>query len=146
MNIKSFYQIRIYLHSLLVILLLAVFTVGCSDDENKDSGDEPTQEPVFTAFSPEKGKAGDLITITGSYFGTDPSRITVLINNTISAISHIDDNTIEVTVPEDCGSGKVHVGLRRGQSGTLQLFEKIFENLFSYTISANVSTFAGARD
>lgn len=143
MNIKSFYQIRIYLHSLLAILLLAVFTVGCSDDENKDSGDEPTQEPVFTAFSPEKGKAGDLITITGSYFGTDPSRITVLINNTISAISYIDDNTIEVTVPEDCGSGKVHVGLRRGQSGTLQLFEKIFENLFSYTISANVSTFAG---
>lgn len=144
MNMKYLDQVRMNLPSLFTImLLLIVFTVGCSDDENKASGDEPIQEPVFTAYSPEKGKAGDLITITGNYLGTDPSKITVLINNTISVISRISDDAIEVTVPEDCGSGKVHIGLRRGQGETVQLFEKIFENTFSYIISANVSTFAG---
>lgn len=139
---KSFYPTKSYLHHLLA-LLLTVFAISCSDDGKDATNDESTQEPVFSDFSPQKGQAGDLITITGDHFGIDPSKITVLINNTLSTISRLDDNTIEVIVPEDCGSGKIHVGVRRGLGAAMQLFENIFENPFSYAVISNVSTFAG---
>lgn len=65
------------------LLCCVLLGSGCSDDKTGGKTDgEPTQAPVFTAFSPERGQAGDVITITGSYFGTDASRITVLINST----------------------------------------------------------------
>ena len=127
------------------LLCCVLLGSGCSDDKTGGKTDgEPTQAPVFTAFSPERGQAGDVITITGSYFGTDASRITVLINSTPAKITGVTDTAISAVVPDECGSGEICIGLRRSSGGgNLQLYEKTFETLFTYTVESNVSTFAG---
>ena len=127
------------------LLCCVLLGPGCSDDKTGGKTDgEPTQAPVFTAFSPERGQAGDVITITGSYFGTDASRITVLINSTPAKITGVTDTAISAVVPDECGSGEIRIGLRRSSGGgNLQLYEKTFETLFTYTVESNVSTFAG---
>lgn len=129
-----------------LLLLCGVFlAAACSDDNTGGTeGGEPTQAPVFTAFSPERGKAGDVITVTGEHFGTDASRITVLINSTPARISGITDTAVSAVVPEECGSGEVRIGVRRNNGeGNMNLYEKTFETLFTYTVESNVSTFAG---
>ena len=55
--------------ALLCGILLAA---GCSDDPSDSSDGTPSQAPVFEAFSPERGKAGDVITSPGAHFGADP--------------------------------------------------------------------------
>ena len=100
-----------YLHSALLCGIL--LAAGCSDDRSDSSDGIYSQAPVFEAFSPERGKAGDVITITGEYFGSDPSAITVLINSTPAAILSVTDSAIAALVPEECGSGAIRIGLRR---------------------------------
>lgn len=100
------------------LLCCVLLGPGCSDDKTGGKTDgEPTQAPVFTAFSPERGQAGDVITITGSYFGTDASRITVLINSTPAKITGVTDTAISAVVPDECGSGEIRIGLRRSSGG-----------------------------
>ena len=127
--------------ALLCGILLAA---GCSNDRSDSSDGIYSQAPVFEAFSPERGKAGDVITITGEYFGSDPSAITILINSTPAAILSVTDSAIAALVPEECGSGAIRIGLRRNsETGNPTLYEKTFETLFIYTVESSVSTFAG---
>lgn len=135
---ESFF--KFYRLSLLCSLLLAA---ACSGDVVADPDGEPSEAPVFISFAPEQAKAGDVLTITGEHFGTDPSRITVLINSTPVQIVSVADDAISVIVPEDCGSGEIRVGIRRNPDGTARLYETTFETLFTYTVESNVSTFAG---
>ena len=121
-----------------------MLSAACSHEETVGTETaEPSEAPVFVSFEPGQAKAGDVLTITGAYFGTDPSRITVLINSTPVQIVSVSDNAISVIVPEECGSGEVRIGIRRGTEGELKLYETTFETLFTYTVESNVSTFAG---
>ena len=128
----------------IILSCCALLSAACSHEETVGTETaEPSEAPVFVSFEPGQAKAGDVLTITGAYFGTDPSRITVLINSTPVQIVSVSDNAISVIVPEECGSGEVRIGIRRGTEGELKLYETTFETLFTYTVESNVSTFAG---
>lgn len=127
-----------------LLLLLAGFTASCSDDKTDDTGsDQPTAAPVFTSFSPERGKGGDLLTVTGEHFGSNASRITVLVNNTPAVLSAVSDTRIEAIVPEECGTGEIRIGVRRTVSGSENLFEHRFPTAFTYIRASGVTTYAG---
>lgn len=127
----------------LAMICTLALAAACTEDETAAPDGEPSEPPVFISFSPVQAKAGDEITISGEYFGSDPSKITVLINSTPVQIASVTDNAITVIVPEDCGSGEIRVGIRRSTGGYGKLYETTFETLFTYTVESNVSTFAG---
>jgi hypothetical protein len=118
----------------IVGIFIVCFAVTC---RKKDNNDCPAC-PQITDFSPGHGKGGDLITINGSNFTTDPDglELKVSINDKDAVIKHKTDSQVQVTVPENCGSGTIKVYYDNelfGESATP----------FIYAV-ARVSTFAGA--
>lgn len=57
--------------------------------------------PAITSLSPDSGKADDIITISGTNFGNDPSKVEVRFNITVAKnIVSITDTQIKVKAPE----------------------------------------------
>lgn len=86
-------------HGLLLIIFLTTsfLITACGDKEETNA---PLSDPVILSISPETGKAGDIITITGNYFGSDKSRVKVQFNTTDATnIVTVADTKIEVEVP-----------------------------------------------
>jgi hypothetical protein len=115
-------------------IVIVCFAVTC---RKKDSNDCPVC-PQIADFYPSHGKGGDLITISGSNFTSNPDglELKVSFNGKIAVIKHKEDNQIQVTVPENCGSGKIKVYYDNELFG-----ESAID--FIYAI-ARVVTFAGA--
>jgi hypothetical protein len=114
-------------------IFIVCFTVTC---RKKDSDECPVC-PQINGFSPAHGKGGDLLIITGSNFTTDPDGLSlkVSINGHDAVIKHKEDTQVQVTVPENCGSGTIKVYYDNelyGESATP----------FIYAV-ARVTTFAG---
>ncbi|MDX2249400.1 MAG: IPT/TIG domain-containing protein [Bacteroidia bacterium] len=95
-------------------------------------------KPVITNFSPQIGRKGDVITLTGNHFGTDSTEITVMFNDKTANFAEAPTNTtLKVRVPSRAGSGSLSVTVSgyeaTGGAGT-----------FAYLLSGVVSTFAGS--
>lgn len=89
-----------FLRFVLVLLTLPFFTVSCGDTEaDLGEGVSRPAEPVITALSPESGLAGDVVTITGTGFGTDPSKVKVRFSTTEATVISVTDTKIEVEAP-----------------------------------------------
>jgi hypothetical protein len=81
----------------------------------------PSLKPNVATINPTEGTAGDLLTINGSNFGTDPSKGEVHLYTSsndvlITTIVAWDTNRIVVTIPEDAISGKVYVKINGATS------------------------------
>lgn len=68
--------------------------------------------PTVTQIAPELGKVGDILTITGTNFGTDPNKLIISIGTTkllASQVTEVSDTQIKVTVPDGFTDGPVIV-------------------------------------
>jgi transglutaminase-like putative cysteine protease len=75
--------------------------------------------PEIESISPTTGNAGDILTIRGSSFGDERGDGEVSIagrSPTSSAYLEWSDTRISLRIPEDAGSGLVHVTTRNGRS------------------------------
>lgn len=76
---------------------------------------------VISSLSPSSGIGGDIVTISGKNFGTDPSKITVLFGGTPSPLSaeivSVADDKITVKVPNGVPPG----GTTGGVTGSLSI-------------------------
>jgi hypothetical protein len=120
------------------IVVVGIFIISFFVTCRKKDNDECPVCPQITDFSPDHGKGGDLITINGSNFTSNPDglELKVSINGKDAVIKHKEDTHVQVAVPENCGTGKIKVYYDSelyGESATP----------FIYAI-ARVTTFAGA--
>ena len=98
--------------SLLFFITTSFLSISCGDKGN--GGDEqvtPTPVvPTITAMSPESGKPGTVLTITGSRFGTDKSKVKVRFNTTdaVNVVS-VTDTEIKAEVPTGFSDQTVQV-------------------------------------
>ena len=73
--------------------------------------------PVVDAITPTAGKAGEVMIITGRWFGRERGEVRIAgISPTSSDYSEWNDTRISVTIPEEAGSGLVHVVTPNGAS------------------------------
>jgi hypothetical protein len=56
--------------------------------------------PTYSAISTHRAKAGEVVTITGKNFGTDTSKVKVLIGGAEAKITSISDTKIQFKVPD----------------------------------------------
>jgi hypothetical protein len=89
-----FFPFQILLFISITFSLLLGSCVGKVEEEI------PPTAPTISSISPEYGKPGDIITISGDHFGTDKSKVKVKFNTTDAVnIVTIADTKIEVVVP-----------------------------------------------
>src|SRR5690606_15961663 len=67
------------------------------------------QIPTIIKFSPESGKAGDVITIEGVNFSAAVSGNVVKFNNTTAEVTEASATIIKAKVPAGATSGKITV-------------------------------------
>jgi len=73
--------------------------------------------PVVDAITPAAGKPGEVMIIAGRWFGRERGEVRIAgISPTSSDYSEWTDTRISVTIPEEAGSGLVHVVTSNGAS------------------------------
>jgi transglutaminase-like putative cysteine protease len=73
--------------------------------------------PVVDAITPTAGKPGEVMIITGRWFGRERGEVRIAgISPTSSDYSEWTDTRISVTIPDEAGSGLVHVVTANGSS------------------------------
>jgi hypothetical protein len=73
--------------------------------------------PVVDAITPTAGRAGEVMIITGRWFGRERGEVRIAgISPTSSDYSEWTDTRISVTIPDEAGSGLVHVVTANGSS------------------------------
>jgi hypothetical protein len=93
-----------------VVVLALVFVVLLS---SRLAG----RPPVVDAITPTAGKPGEVMIITGRWFGRERGEVRIAgISPTSSDYSEWSDTRISVTIPEEAGSGLVHVVTSNGAS------------------------------
>jgi IPT/TIG domain len=80
--------------------------------------------PMITDFSPKRGPAGTVVTITGNYFGTNVNHIRVMMGTQIVQASAVTPTMIRLTIPQGVASAPFSVATkRRGEARTKKSFE-----------------------
>jgi hypothetical protein len=74
-------------------------------------------ETAITGFSPESGRSGAAVTITGTNFGTTPSENVVKFNGVAATVTSATATELVATVPETATTGKITVTLN-GKTAT----------------------------
>lgn len=101
------------LRSVLIFLVLPFFIISCEDkrDDIKDRENfAAVSIPSITVITPESGMPGSVITITGTGFGTDKSKVGVKFNTTNATnIISVTDTQIEVQAPPGFSNQTVRV-------------------------------------
>lgn len=132
------------------ILALLFFGAWSCTSEGGYIGPEPTvpSDPskpvVFTNFSPQEGPVRTLVFIEGSNFGTDVSKIEVLMGGIEAPVIGSSGTKIAVMVPRRSNRGDVVVRIK--DEGGKILKEHQFENLFLLHSVLQVNTLVGKVD
>lgn len=86
---------------LILATLVGLLSFGCSDDA--DNG------IILNSVSPNAGKAGESITISGENFGTSAADITVRFGPAAAEITSVTDQQMVVVVPESAPIGSTTI-------------------------------------
>tara|TARA_R110002050_G_scaffold118625_3_gene236149 strand:+ start:57076 stop:59124 length:2049 start_codon:yes stop_codon:yes gene_type:complete len=93
----------------------ATGTVRMEVDGTELSGPEFTVlDPTLISITPLSGAVGTEVTITGSTFGTDTSKVQVFFNGVGATIESLTDTEIKVLVPEGAITGLVEIFINDG--------------------------------
>lgn len=144
-------NIRSRLLPICAALLLAVGfgTTSCSEDGGYQGPEpavpvDPSRPVVFTDYSPKEGPVRTLVFIEGSNFGTDVSKIEVIIGGVSAPVIGSSGSKISVMVPRRSNRGDVVVSIKDANDKVLKEHE--FEEPFNLQSALVVNTLAGKVD
>lgn len=137
--------------SIAIVFLLAIgFGVSGCSEEGGYSGAEPTypadpSKPVlFTDFSPKEGAVRTLVFIEGSNFGTDVTKIEVLMGGVTAPVIGSSGTKICVMTPRRSNEGDVVVRIFDEEEKLIK--EHLFEEKFFLQSALQVNTLTGKVD
>lgn len=121
-----------------ILFLFGTFIVCFSVTCRKKDKDICPVCPQINSFSPSHGKKGDMITLTGVNFTTEPDglKLKVSINGVDAVIKNRNDTQVQLIVPDKCGTGPIKVYYDD------ELYSESASS-FVYDFVAIVSTIAG---
>ncbi len=91
---------------IIAVFALAITMIGCG------GGDEPPiaqNTLAISGISPSDGPAGTDVSITGTGFGDDLSKVSVFFNNVEGSVNSVNDTRIGATVPVGASTGPTKV-------------------------------------
>ncbi len=129
--------------SVIIILpvLFSLFLFSCSKNDEPEPTPEPGLSNVTTVGGTLSGKKNTVITINGSNFITDLSKIKVLVNDNDCQVLSATSATITAKIPPACGTGKIVLII---DGKRMEGPEFTFVN--SYTISSYTNGIAGVEN
>lgn len=132
-----------------IILVISLAATSCSSDGGYDGAKpvvpaDPSKPVTFTDYSPKEGSVRTLIFIEGSNFGTDISKIEVVIGGIQAPVIGSSGTRIAVMAPRRSNRGDVIVRIRDVNDKVIKEYE--FEDLFDLHISLQVNTLVGKVD
>ncbi|MFL9484270.1 IPT/TIG domain-containing protein [Chitinophagaceae bacterium LWZ2-11] len=113
---------------------------SCKKSESTVAPPPPPPPPpvvvdhTITSINPDNGPKGISVEITGTHFGTDPSKVKVSFNGMDATVTGVTDTKLIVTVPAKSGTGAVAVTI---------LSKTVTGPIFTYIPGMVVSTLAG---
>lgn len=132
-----------------LIVVVSFLVTSCSQDGGYEGPDpvipvDFSKPIVFTDFSPKEGAVRTLIFIEGSNFGTDISKIEVLIGGVPAPVIGSSGTKICAMAPRRSGRGDVVVTIKDNNGNAVK--EHQFEDLFILHAALQVNTLTGKVD
>lgn len=119
-----------------IVSLMLTMIVGCNKDDAPEGNSR--QVPVLNSISPESGIKNSTVTILGSNFGTNASKVSVFFNEVEAVVNSVTETEIKTEVPSLSLTGKIKVVIND---------EELIGPDFNYEFSeAHVTTLAGNKD
>lgn len=119
-----------------ILKQLFVWVVFISLTACKKNSDQASP-PVINSVAPLTGSQNTPVTITGSHFGTDATRVKVYFNGVEAGITKVEDTKIECAVPAKAGTGVVKIVVKD---------ITVEGPVFTYIAAIMVSTLAGSSE
>ncbi len=133
--VQNYFQKNHFLiQRLFIILIVSSVLSACSKSENTPN----IPDPVVTGVIPASGKKNTPVSINGTHFGTDISKIKVYFNGVQASVTQVYDGAIICTVPPSAGSGIITVKFSNGK--------EINGPVFIYKYNVTVTTVAGGTN
>jgi len=130
---------------LIHVFALLFFTVVFVSCKKSDNAPAPTPAPVLANVTTASGVVGGpkntVITVKGSNFITDLSKITITVNGKVCTILTATADSITARIPAYCGTGNVVINL----NGTI-LNGPVFNYVYSYTLTSINTGQVGYQD
>lgn len=132
-----------------ILLAIALAATSCSLDGGYQGAKpviptDPSKPVTFTDFSPKEGPVRTLVFIEGSNFGTDVSKIEVIIGGVSAPVIGSSGTKICVMAPRRSNRGDVIVRIM--DEGGKVVKEHQFEELFTLQSALQVNTLTGKVD
>ncbi|WP_321290074.1 IPT/TIG domain-containing protein [uncultured Sunxiuqinia sp.] len=131
-----------------MMLLLALFYVSCSDDGIKPTETVISAEPYdpsmpveITDFIPGSGGVGQRLVIYGENFGNDPELIHVYIGGKEAVVIGVNSESLYCIVPEKAYAGNIEIYMGDEPDALA-----VGSEAFAYERKMVVSTLAGYRN
>ena len=135
----------------MMLLFLAVFYIGCSDDGISPSETlitaapyDPSMPVEITDFTPDSGGLGQRMVIYGKNFGNDPDAIQVYIGGQKAKVVGVQGESLYCLVPRRAFSGTIEIYMGEKQDDQEPLASS--EKLFGYQRKTIVSTLVGYKN
>ena len=133
----------------IALLAIGFGATSCSQDGGYEGPKpvvpvDPSKPVVFTDFSPKEGAVRTLVFIEGSNFGTDLSKIEVLIGGVSAPVIGSSGTKISIMVPRRSNRGDVVVTIMDANGKVLK--EHQFEEPFNLQSALVVNTLTGKVD
>lgn len=128
-------------HSLVAFVVASALLSSCSENvtlEKELVSPDPGKAVTFSDFQPKEGSSRTRMFITGSNFGTDPSKIKVSIGGRSTDVISSDGDVIYAMVPKFAYSGEVSVSILGDKGDTLATHT--FDRTFGYQKRLTVGT------
>ncbi len=132
-----------------ILLAIALAATSCSQEGGYQGAKpviptDPSKPVTFTDFSPKEGPVRTLVFIEGSNFGTDVSKIEVIIGGVSAPVIGSSGTKICVMAPRRSNRGDVIVRIM--DEGGKVVKEHQFEELFTLQSALQVNTLTGKVD
>lgn len=143
MKTIRFYKLR---HTSLLVLVFAMMgciVASCSDDDEPQSGYDPTRQVTISDFTPKEGGVGQKLVVYGDNFGNDTSKVKVTVGGKRATVISVKNNALYCFVPSGAYSGRIEVTVG---DDSLRTQTAVAEETFNYERKMVVGTLCGARN
>lgn len=126
----------------ILLALMSIFFAACKEDNDEQLENyDPSRPVVLSDFTPKKGGLATRMVLYGENFGSDPSRIKVMIGGQTAKVIGVKNNSLHCIVPAKAYDGYIDV-IILDESGQ-EISNVTSTESFDYQKKMLVSTFLG---
>jgi len=144
MKTKSIIKHRYWCIHYVALVFIALCFGSCKDEKTDSKEFDPRKDVIVSDFSPKEGGANTRMILTGTNFGTDPSRIKITIGGLEAKVIGTTGAELYCVVPSSAYEGTIV--LRMLSENDEEIVKTTLDEKFDYQRKVIVSTLLGYKD